>query len=85
MRTKKHRADQGTGDDSDGSSRRYPRPVTSPIRRRIAATLTCIVLVFATFGYMQRSASEASHDAPQGQCEDVKRGQVLECLNLYDD
>jgi hypothetical protein len=56
-----------------------------PIRRRIAAVVTCIALAFATFGYMQRSASDAAHEAPPAvECDQAKHDRVLGCLTLYD-
>jgi hypothetical protein len=36
-----------------------------PIRRRIAAIATCLVVLLGTFGYMQRTASDAAQEAAQ--------------------
>jgi hypothetical protein len=47
--------------------------------------VTCIALAFATFGYMQRSASDAAHEAPPAvECDQAKHDRVLGCLTLYD-
>ena len=37
---------------------------TVPLRRRVAAVVTCIALAFGTFGYMQRDVSAAVDDLP---------------------
>jgi hypothetical protein len=58
--------------------------MAAPIRRRVAAIATCLVLVFATFGHMNRTASEVAHDAtPTGKCEEPKPPR-LGCLILFD-
>jgi len=44
-----------------------------------------LILVFATFGYMQRSASKAAIDAPPApECDHEKRDRPLGCLILFD-
>jgi hypothetical protein len=59
--------------------------MASPIRRRVAATVTCIALAFATFGYMQRNAFEAAHEAPPAvECDQAKHDRSLGCLTLFE-
>jgi len=60
--------------------------MASPIRRRVAAAVTCIALVFATFGYMQRNASEAASEAPPAvECDQAEHDRILGCLTLFGD
>lgn len=58
-----------------------------PLRRRVAAVVTCFTLAFAMFGYLQRDASEAVHEARNTvECEGVvETTQLLGCLTLYGD
>ena len=62
---------------------------TAPIRRRLAAVVTCIALAFGTFGYMQRDVSAAvddlPHTPPAGCDNAVKDHHVLDCLTLLGD
>jgi hypothetical protein len=51
----------------------------------VAAIVTCLALVFATFGHMQRDAVEAASAAPPAaKCDQAKKGH-LQCLILLGD
>jgi hypothetical protein len=59
-----------------------------PLRQRIAAAVTCLVLGVGTFGYMQRTTSEAVSEAPRiSNCDpddtNFRGKKVLGCLTLY--
>jgi hypothetical protein len=60
--------------------------VATPIRRRVAAALTCIALAVGTFGYMERSASEAASEAPRvppAEACDETATPKPDCLRLF--
>jgi hypothetical protein len=70
-------------------NRRYADWMASPIRRRVAAVVTCLVLGFATFGYMQRGTAEAVHEVARAAgCEapaDLPEHKAGRFLCLFDD
>jgi hypothetical protein len=65
--------------------------VAIPLRRRIAAVATCFVLAVASFGYLQRNASEAAFEIERNTnwCEVYEQNarengeRPKPCLNLY--
>lgn len=62
-----------------------------PLRRRLAAVATCLVLAVASFGYLQRNASQAAFEITRNTdwCEVYEQNahengeRVKPCLNLY--
>jgi hypothetical protein len=63
--------------------------MASPIRRRVAAVVTCLALGFATFGYMQRGSAEAVEETTravgcQAPADPPKHNNVLGYLCLLD-
>ena len=65
--------------------------MATPLRRRIAAVATCLVLAVASFGYLARNASEAADAVARNTnwCELYEQSarergdRVKPCLNLY--